>query len=69
MTTNINQVKDSNLSKLVILIGPKGCGKTTIGKVLGDSCKDIVFLEVEKIFLKVISECGDDVNLFEKPIV
>ena len=39
---------------LVILVGPKGSGKTTIGKVLGEASAHIAFLEVEKIFLQVM---------------
>ena len=52
---------------LVILVGPKGSGKTTIGKVLGEAGAHIAFLEVEKIFLQVMRKCDSAVdNVFEK---
>lgn len=58
---------ENNLTMLVILVGPKGSGKTTIGKVLAEAGTHIVFLEVEKIFLQVMHEYGSAVdNVFKK---
>ena len=52
---------------LVILVGPKGSGKTTIGKVLGEASAHIAFLEVEKIFLQVMRKYDSVVdNVFNK---
>ena len=39
------------MGRVVILVGPKGAGKTTIGKVLGRQ-PGVSFLEVERIFLR-----------------
>lgn len=54
-----------HMKTLVLLVGPKGSGKTTLGKVLGTQ-KGCVFLEVEKLFMEVMA-AGTD-NLIERAL-
>lgn len=45
------------MKQLVVLVGPKGAGKSTIGKLLAERL-DVCFLRVEPLFLEVRARLG-----------
>ncbi len=49
------------VAQIILLIGPKGAGKTTIGKLLARE-PDVRFLEVEVISKRVLATMGNQID-------
>ena len=49
------------VAQIIVLVGPKGAGKTTIGKLLARE-PDVRFLEVESIAKRVLAEMGNQID-------
>lgn len=51
----------SAAARVIVLVGPKGSGKTTIARVL-ERLPDVRFLEVEAIAKRVLAEMGNKID-------
>ena len=48
----------NNNMRILVLVGPKGCGKTYIGQLLQSELPNTTFLEVEQIAMDFLNETG-----------